>query len=279
MKNNILVTRFGHGAGGKFLSTILQTSDCVGHWSYVVQDNKKSDLINKLHIEYVKRTLIQNYKDHLSNEPMVPYNTDFYSSSLPRGNEITYKQFCEYLKDDIYFKRDNNKHLFNLIFSKNILPVFCNGSKVITVTHESKAEQDWLYETLWNKHFYETENEIRYIPYDPELCNFKSLPLVLKYNNKYKFKKTDKNIIIEKYIKNNPNVLPFANQSDINVDNIDNYFFKLKWLLNKESFIVEIEKVFNYFKLSNFDIKLLKEMHSIWLQHQVVYKNKHDLNV
>jgi hypothetical protein len=37
LQNNFLVVRFTHGSGGKFLSTVLQTSAQIDHWSGILE--------------------------------------------------------------------------------------------------------------------------------------------------------------------------------------------------------------------------------------------------
>lgn len=42
-----IITRFTHGSAGKFLSTVLQTSTEIEHWSAIVQSQKSNDLFEK----------------------------------------------------------------------------------------------------------------------------------------------------------------------------------------------------------------------------------------
>ena len=44
----ILVTRFTHGAGGKFLSTVLQTANNVDHWNRIIESYKNHPLFTEL---------------------------------------------------------------------------------------------------------------------------------------------------------------------------------------------------------------------------------------
>jgi hypothetical protein len=39
-----ILTRFTHGSAGKFLSTVLQTSDQIEYWSVIVQSQKDTNL-------------------------------------------------------------------------------------------------------------------------------------------------------------------------------------------------------------------------------------------
>ena len=88
-----IVTRFTHGSAGKFLSTVLQTSDKIDHWSAIIQEQKNTSLYEHVTLEYVARSFPVDHTQYLKSEPMVPYNTDLYSTSFFRGSDVSLDQY------------------------------------------------------------------------------------------------------------------------------------------------------------------------------------------
>ena len=59
-----IITRFTHGSAGKFLSTVLQTSN----WSAVVQAQKNTELIEPVTLEYVDRSFPKDHSQYLISQ-------------------------------------------------------------------------------------------------------------------------------------------------------------------------------------------------------------------
>jgi hypothetical protein len=277
-KPKFIITRFTHGSAGKFLSTVLQTSDKIEHWSVVVQAQKNTELIKPVTLEYVNRSFPKNHSQHLRAEPMVPYNTDLYSVGYPRGNDVTLDQYVNYAqkKNDIrLFNCADQNFLVNLIFNKPILPMFCQHSRAVTITVTTDKEKQWLFNTLWSKHFLEIKNKIYYIPSDPEYCNFQSLPTVLRFNNQYCFPLEQKEQLYQKYVVNNyTNDYYFKPERFAEIDDansINNVFIKLADILNTDRFNSAILTIFSQLGLENPNISLISQMHKIWLSRQILY--------
>jgi hypothetical protein len=274
----LLITRFTHGAAGKFLSTILQTSNNVHHWNQHLQNIKKTDLWNTAISEYVYKVFPKNHCLHLQNEPMVPYNTDLYSTSYKRGNSVTLAEFIQnaIYKQDSYLMEaiEKNFHI-NLIFNKPNLPEFCFGSSVVTITVESQRELNWLERTLWSKHFLETKKKIFYLPNHPDYCHKVSLQKVLLYNNQYKFPIEEKTNIIQSMIKNNPTRPWYLNKNNFiehdTASELQNIFIPLSAFFEEEVFLNNVEKIFDYFQLENFQPELIRHLHLIWLSRQLIF--------
>jgi len=130
---NFVIVRFTHGAGGKFISSVLQTSDDISHWSATVQQSKKTPEFEELVREYTKRSFPINPKYHMLSEPIAPYNTDLYSSSYPRGNEVTLHEFLTHARevnDTSLLQIIDSKHKCNLVFHKPNVPRFAEGADV-----------------------------------------------------------------------------------------------------------------------------------------------------
>ena len=277
-KPKFIITRFTHGSAGKFLSTVLQTSDKIDHWSVVVQAQKNTELIDPVTLEYVNRSFPKDHSQYLRAEPMVPYNTDLYSVGYPRGDDVTLDQYVDYAqkKNDIrLFTTITNKLLTNLVFHRPTLPKFCHASKAVTITVTTDKEKKWLFNTLWSKHFLEIKNKIYYIPSDPEYCNFQSLPTVLRFNNQYCFPMEQKNQLYQQYVVADSTNSYYFNPERFtevdNANNIDNVFIKLSDILNADQFGSAISTIFAQLGLENFNSGLISQMHKIWLSRQIPY--------
>lgn len=273
-----IITRFTHGSAGKFLSTVLQTSDKIDHWSVVVQSQKNTELIAPVTLEYVNRSFPKDHSRYLQAEPMVPYNTDLYSVGYPRGDNITLDQYVDYAleKNDIrLFTSIDNNRLANLVFHRPTLPKFCVASKAVTITVTTDKEKQWLFNTLWSKHFLEIKNKIYYIPSDPQYCNFQSLPTVLRFNNQYCFPLEQKDELYQKYvIGDHTNSYYFEPEKFTEFDStngIDNVFIKLSDILNADQFLLAISKIFLQLGLETPNSILISQMHKIWLSRQISY--------
>lgn len=277
-KPKFIITRFTHGSAGKFLSTVLQTSNKIDHWSVVVQAQKNTELNVPVTLEYINRSFPKDHSRYLRAEPMVPYNTDLYSVGYPRGNDVEFDQYINYAreKNDIrLFNCMDKNFLVNLIFNKPILPKFCQNSQAVTITVTTDKEKQWLFKTLWSKHFLETDSEIYYLPSAPDYCNFQSLPTVLRFNNQYCFSIEQKEQLYQKYVINNyTNNYYFAPEKFTEFDNanhIDNVFIELADILNAERFNSAVLSIFKQLGLENLNLDLVSQMHKIWLSRQIPY--------
>jgi hypothetical protein len=209
---------------------------------------------------------------------MVPYNTDLYSVGYPRGNDVTLDQYLSNAinkKDTRLLDCVESNLQTNLIFHKPQIPLFCNNSKVVTVSVTSQKEKDWLYKTLWSKHFLENNTEIRYLPSDPDYCSFYSLVPVLTYGNPYRFPLRDKDRLYQEYVINNHTNSWYFDPDKFSrhdVDHqLDNMFIQLEEILEVEKFLLAITRIFNHHQLGNPNLKLIEKMHQTWLSRQILY--------
>lgn len=271
-----IITRFTYGSAGKFLSTVLQTSNKIDHWSVVVQNQKGSELARPITLEYVSRSFPREHSMYLQSEPMVPYNTDLYSVGFERGNDVTVEQYIDNAKlknDTRLFACLENNLAVNLIFNRPTVPLFCQDAQALTVTVTSQTEKNWLYQTRWSKHFLETDTEIRYLPSDPEYCNFQSLPAVLRFNNAYRFSLESRAQLYQEQVINTPiNQWYFEPERFESYDrqhNISNTFIELGSILHNDKFLPAISLVFEQLDLGSPDLKLIADMHQIWLSRQL----------
>jgi hypothetical protein len=208
---------------------------------------------------------------------MVPYNTDLYSVGYPRGDDISLEEYIKNAKvksDSRLFACMQNNLVANLILNKPTIPIFCQGSKSITITVTTDSEKNWLYQTLWKKHFLETEQDIRYLPSDPEYCNFQSLATVLNFKNQYQFPTSSKQQLFHDFIINNQtNSWYFDPDRFIEYDrknNIKNVFISLSDILNEAAFTKAIPLIFEQLELEEPRLDLIMSMHDIWLSRNTI---------
>jgi hypothetical protein len=274
-----IITRFTHGSAGKFLSSVLQTSKVIDHWSAIVQDNKhNSAVFDPLVLQHTARSFPTDHSTYMRSEPMVPYNVDLYSASYPRGDNVTIDQYLgnAHAQNDVrLLKGINNNLKLNLIFHKPQLPLFCKGAEVVTVSVTSQREKNWLYKTLWSKHFLEKNNKIHYLPSDPNYCSFYSLVPVLTFNNEYLFPAEAKEELYNKYVINDhTNQWYFDTDQFVGHDTdhqLDNTFIQLDEILLVDKFLPAVDRIFEHHNLGRPDLVLIEKMHQIWLSRQVQY--------
>lgn len=265
---NLIITRFSHGAAGKFLSTVLQTSKYVDHWSPVVKHQKSiNQHVQQTTLAYCDRAFPIDHSFHMLNEPMVPYCTDLYSSTFDRGHNVTADQYWN--QNDIRLQECQSQKLHaNIIFNKPKLPVFCNNAKVLTILLTTEQEQKWVYTALWSKHFIETSTEIIYTPNSPEHCALSAVPKLLEYKPKYKYKLSEREKLYNQEVMNNQTIVHYTKPHSFFDDNVNNIFFNLGNLFNVDMFISKMEKVFDKFELGALDHDLVSKMYQLWWSRQ-----------
>lgn len=270
--SNLIVTRFTHGAAGKFLSTVLQTSNLIDHWNNTVQEQKECQELSKsVTLEYVRRSFPIDHSMHMVNEPMVPYNTSLYSTGYPRGNDISYKEYCSQVDARMDLCK-SKKLLANIVFHKPNIPLFCKGARTVTIMTTTKQEQSWVHNALWSKQFLETQDKIIKLDLSPTHCNLSSLPNILKFNPQFEFKLEDKEEIFNKFVVNDHCALWYTDYNyfkDFDRDfELDNAFIDIKNFFDQTTFMDSVEQLFMKLNLGKPDVELIKSMHDIWWSRQ-----------
>lgn len=274
MLPKFIIVRFTHGSGGKFLSTALQTSCAVDHWDQSLHQSKNTSSFRLVACEYVSKKFPMNHKKHLKNEPMVPYNTDLYSSSYDRGRDVTLDQYLAHalLKKDTRLLTAIESGLkINLIMQHPKLPVFCEGADSVVIIVDNDRSLQWLNQTLWNKHFLEKDDQIFYLPDHPKYCSPASLNKVLEYNNAYQFPNSQKHRLWQEKIMYNHMIQKYLEAKNFESKSGNTYYFPLSSLLSTESFLDHMIKIFVFFELGEPEIGLLARLHHIWLSRQIMY--------
>src|SRR5210317_295955 len=92
---SFFIVRFTHGAAGKFVCSVLQTSASIRHWNDTLEQYKKQSNWHKKCLDYVIQSFPKDHTQHLRNEPIQPFNTDLYSTSYDRGNDVTLETYID----------------------------------------------------------------------------------------------------------------------------------------------------------------------------------------
>lgn len=273
-----VITRFTHGSGGKFLSSVIQTSDTVDHWSTVLQNFKHDKIFPQLVEHYFDRSFPLDHSQALRNEPACPYRTDLYSSTYPRGNDVTIEQLLSHaneMQDSRFLDSWHSSRLVNLNFMKPELPRFCDNNLVVTITIESEAEQHWVHQSLWNKHWIDLGSEIVYAPNDPSYCHLTTLPQVLKFKNRSRYLETEKNLVWNEFVIQNHTRHWYVNsdrfKSYDESHKLHNFFIALRSFFDRDQFIHCIENLVKKFDLNPIDTDLIDLMRSCWVQRQIPF--------
>lgn len=232
-------------------------------------------LFSSLVLQYVKRSFPEDLSQHMKQEPMVPYSTDLYSTRYPRGNEVTLDQYLSHaiqIDDRRLLACIDNQLLINLVFHKPTIPTFCDGSNVVTILTTTENEKNWVVRALEHKHFLEINSQLHYLPADPDYCSFVSLPVVLKYNNPYKFDLADRERVLDQYVVNTDTNHWYDDpEKFVEYDkehNLNNCFINLSDILDAEKLIAEVERIFDHFHLGKTNSKLIRAMHDVWFSRQ-----------
>ena len=278
MNLNLLITRFAHGSGGKFLSTVIQSHEQIQHWSSQMQNTKSSDQYPELLEYYMIRSFPKDHRSHMSMEPICPYDTELWSSTYHRGENVTRNKLVDYYSDnkDKYLMDGCNQNLItNLIFNKPQLPKFCAGSKTVTILIDNRRSLRWLRKTLWSKHFLEAEGKIIYAPDHPLYCSMKSLPTILKFKNQSEFPISEKFSLMKKHLYRNTIIEKFQDPSNFKeIDDqleINNYNIPLSSFFRFDDFVFHMDKMMEQFAMLPMKKDLVKIMFDTWNRVQIPY--------
>lgn len=273
-----LLVRFTHGSGGKFLSSVLQTSSVVDHWCSTLQSHKNTTYWLQLLAQYTKRSFPRDDAAALHTEPHVPYCCDLYSASRERGQDVDLRQYLAHAheRNDYRLLACRDQQLIcNLIFHRAQVPMFCFGMPAVTISVSTDREQKWLDKTQWKKHFIVTDTEIIHAPDDIDYCHITCMPDVIKYNNISRWSKDQEPMLKQKFLtKNTTRDWYFNIEKFYTWDNqhgIDNYFIPLASFFSREKFQDHVKFIFNKFDLGCPDLSAIDLVRQIWVDNQIEF--------
>lgn len=163
MNPNFITINYAKGSAGKFLISLLMSSDSAAHYDPNVKT--KDDKI-----EYIKRSFVSDVSNWLLNEPSdkLAWNINFVSNSYPRGNDLTldnFLQLCKVHCTEWFHKsvKDNKKII--IPWHKDYFPIYL-GKDTISIYLDQESIK-WFARAVWSKHYAISNNKIHIKENDP----------------------------------------------------------------------------------------------------------------
>lgn len=179
-----LVLQYRVGTGGKFICACLMTIDCVHHWDDRVESGEIT------HQSWVSQFWRPPTNEHWINyEPTIHWNTDFYSRTWPRGNDLdidTYNVLMEQSAGE-WQRRcwKSGKILLDWV-NKSSIPVWQQSGTIVRLDVKDRWDSGYV-KALRSKLFpWDPSTGIGIVLIDkPFACSFNSN--AVKFSNSYEF--------------------------------------------------------------------------------------------
>ena len=195
---DFFVTNFAPGSGGKFVSTMIQASNEVAHWSIKVNRAKNTNKFNEVFLIYVKESFPINFDNHLKQEPCLPFVFNEFSSFPYKRNNLNKTQIEEILAKELYIQEITKQNQKLMLVIHKPLSDFLHNADSVTLCIDSKRAKRFAQRSLLNKHFKISDNYVLYKKHHPDYCNVASITMAKKYfyeNQPYK------NISLRQFLK------------------------------------------------------------------------------
>lgn len=264
-----LVVRYAHGAGGKFLCTMLQSSPDVACWDDNLQTNKNQ----KNFVEYTQQRFADDPSWHQRYEPDVCYTTDLYSGTFNRGNDLTLQDFVSSQQND-RFSTDLESNLWmNLILHKSEVPNFMQGSTVVNIILDTDRSVQWAKQMYWLKHYQVIDaTHVRVLADDPSRINPHREHIARKYNNpcvlavenidKFKIEKVDSHYFW-KLFRDGSQIVSHASNAQCRQVN-----WSLDSIFDRDQFVTSLERLTADIGISMPDKGLVCECYDVYWKKQ-----------
>jgi len=257
-----LVVRFSPGGGGKFLCTCLQASADVHPWERNLAKAKQDGTV----LDYFKTKFTHNKVDWQKIEPEVPYQIQTFSSNrYPRGEDISFSQAQEYLKDDKIFQDHyNNAGRINVILNKSVVPKWLQGqSDIVNIHIDNKQSLRWYRIARITKMFVREGNSYIIKQEHPAWLNAKRSKNASKFDNEKVYTGTWHGFV-RKYVINEELGVMFQNRQDIlkhkSNAKVTNHFYNLSNYGNTSLFIENFNSLCDKLGIARVEHKLLVGM-------------------
>lgn len=251
------------GSGGKFIASVLQTSNEIGHWNLEVNSSKNTDRFRHMVLDYVSKSFPENHDDHLKCEPCPPFKFDQFSSIYVRGDDLTLEQVNDILANDSYIKEIACNNQSVMIVTHKPVNGFLKKAPCVRISLDSKKALRFAQKALLAKHYKITSDYILYKKHHPDYCNPSSKHLATRYFeinrpfrtiNKIRFYKTE---ILDPRLWQDYTALKIP--SAVSLDCI---------LGGMQSAVAELQRIFDLYRLTGFDKELIEEVYRIWITAQ-----------
>ena len=263
--NNFFVLNFAPGSGGKFVNSILQTSDKIGHWDIELNRAKNTNSFADKFLKYIKESFPTNLGTHLKKEPSMPFSFKEFSSISFRGKNLSYTQVMKTLEHEPYIKEifSNNQKLS--LFLHREADKFLQDSDIVTMCIDSKYAKRFTQKACIHKRYEIGENYILYKSHHPDYCNSQSADLARKYIDENKpYRNISKIKFLKTEILNKKIYEPYENLHGKGIISTTNI------ITDTFTATKEFRKIFNDYNLGNFNEDLIAEAHNLWFKAQKI---------
>lgn len=149
-----LILRFAPGAAGNMISSLLQCSPEVAHWSPEEQRKKP----NNNWLEYFQRAFPKQLDKWVYHEPVGQLNwgtREIFSAKYPRGNDISTKDFFTLEKvhcNHYYHQQKKLGSYLPIFWHKTDMPEYFTNGKAIIVKIDKESLR-WFDRAVYHKHY------------------------------------------------------------------------------------------------------------------------------
>lgn len=258
----LLMIQFAPGGAGKFLSSLLMSSQSLAHFDSTVEHNKSPEAC----VDYIRTRFTPNFDRWMLTEPdhIGAWNLHFISSKYSRGDDLTQQEFLTLANQHAtqhFCDSVNAGKIIPSVWHKNNTTDFLQTARFVTVILDP-ASIKWYHRAIWHKVYGIKNGRIHLKANDPDLH-----PTMNAYHAKFKnpvysdepyysFVKTN---IINSDFKNN-----FLSRD--NFPNHDQHaFVNLSELLDTDACVGMIDRVCDQFDLVPVSRDIIATGHRHWM--------------
>lgn len=255
-----LLVRFNEGAAGKFLMSLLMSSDSIAHYDSTVEEHKDVQSL----LNYAQRSF-QSFDQWIANEPnpVTVWNIHWISNKMPRGNNQTVEDFNIQLKSEAsdYFWQSvkNNKHIL-ILSNKTVLPLAYRHLSPVVIIND-RLSLKFLRKSVWYKHYGIKNHKIHLKINDPDLYPEPTKSIMKKFDNPVF---SDENVFsfYRRVLWKNPSTNFFSNQS--NFSNSSN-FINLSEILDINRLLPAMDRLCDSLGIININHSYIRQAHAHWI--------------
>jgi hypothetical protein len=260
-----LIVRFAPGAAGNMISSLLQCSPEVAHWSEE-QQNKKP-----CHdwMEYFTQVFPKDINKWLYHEPIgkLQWGTrNIFSAKYERGNSLTVEKFLELeekLCTPYYHQQKLEQKYLPIFWHKKFMPAYFANSRSIII-HLDRKSVRWFDHAVYHKHHQIVESTKDYI--NVRLLENRPEIIVKGFQQQVEYEKRWPNFrqFVKERIIDNPWRLQYQHTYNIPAWSIPTSKVNLSDLLDNDTISSCYQSICEFLEISAILEQQVKSLHSYW---------------
>jgi hypothetical protein len=259
-----LIVRYANGAAGKFLTTLLMSSESVAHFDPEVEQNKTAEAC----LTYAQGHFVPNTKEWLKYEPKhnEAWNLHHISSNYLRGEELSNTEFLQVTKQnatEYFWKCVDQQKLISVAWHKLSVPEFFKSAKFITIILDD-ASIKWYHRARWYKEYGIKDGLIHIKQHDPSYNNSNLKVYYDRYHNPYQVDQHPYSFIKENIINSETKKL-FKNQQLFADQPVSQEFINLSSILDLDQCIESVNRICKNFGLGPIHTDIIVNNHRHWI--------------